>query len=335
MVAVIEVRGNLADVIDDVVYSSLSPSDYAIDAQEYAGFRVFSRYVGLWGENVVRQDSGRDAVQGTFTTLVVSEDLDFDSFPLKITGLSIDASDLFPLANRVGSSIWVNYDNDVLKRELRDQDYMIFGSYAADMLMPGKSILLIENDWLSGMGGNDTMAGGMGNDTLLGGNGADRILGGLGADFVDGGEQRDWLSGAADADTLKGGAGQDVLYGGGQNDSLTGDDGNDRLLGQGDNDNLHGGIGDDRLFGGSGNDTLNGGGGNDRLFGGAGEDRFVFGGLRGADLIADFTPEVDVIKVMGDYRLEDTAEGTVIHHRAGTVLLVGVALAQLGADDIL
>lgn len=53
------------------------------------------------------------------------------------------------------------------------------------------------------------------------------------------------------------------------------------------------------LVGNSGNDTLNGGAGNDILTGGEGADTFIIEAGNGSDIITDFTPGTDVIKLDG------------------------------------
>ncbi len=152
-----------------------------------------------------------------------------------------------------------------------------------------------------------------GDDTFFGGDGQDTISGGTGADF------------------LSGGNGDDLLRGGKQEDSLHGGNGNDRIVGQGNAD---------QIFGNNGNDVLNGGGGN---------DTFIFADGDGQDTIQDFdatndAEKLDLSGVSSITMINDlTGPGgaasqvgsdVLIDAGAGnSILLVGVSLADLGADD--
>ncbi len=80
----------------------------------------------------------------------------------------------------------------------------------------------------------------------------------------------------------------DTLQGNAVNNFLRGGQGNDRLFGH---------LGRDILVGNKGADTLNGGGGNDKLVGGPGQDVFVFNAKSGKDAIADFTDDIDTIRL--------------------------------------
>lgn len=170
-------------------------------------------------------------------------------------------------------------------------------------------------DMLIGGEGNDTLQGNFGNDTLFGGAGADDLQGGLGFDILYGGDGTDLMTGRDGFDTLEGGAGNDTLQGNNGNDVLRGDEGDDLLEGGFGADSLHGGLGNDSLFGGNGSDlliggsgndvlqanagadTLDGGAGADILRGGLGQDTFVFRAGYGADIIADFQNNLDIIQI--------------------------------------
>jgi Ca2+-binding RTX toxin-like protein len=82
--------------------------------------------------------------------------------------------------------------------------------------------------------------------------------------------------------------GNDQVTGSTVGEALDGWDGKDVLRGDGGDDYLLGLAGNDRLFGGEGNDRLYGYDGNDRMTGDAGSDIFVFSGVTGKDVIADF-----------------------------------------------
>lgn len=180
------------------------------------------------------------------------------------------------------------------------------------------------NDSLTGLDGFDTLYGGDGTDTVQGNAGNDLIYGGDDDDLLNGGIGFDQLHGDAGNDSLVGSQGFDTLYGGSGVDTLQGNDGNDVLYGGADADHLYGGIGadtlegdngndflyggnggdmlfggdgDDRLLGNAGSDTLDGGAGNDVLIGGIGADTFVFGVGYGADRVADFQNNIDVIEI--------------------------------------
>lgn len=136
----------------------------------------------------------------------------------------------------------------------------------------------------------------------------------------------DRLDGLGGNDTLSGANGADTLLGGGGRDALSGGRGNDRL---------QGGAGNDRMSGDDGADRLDGGGGRDVLTGGRGADLFVFGARSGADTITDFQDGIDHLSVRGSYSLTQKAAGVLVDHGNGTVLLKGLTIDQIGADDFL
>lgn len=101
----------------------------------------------------------------------------------------------------------------------------------------------------------------------------------------------DRTAGSQTADELGGTDYRDLLLGMAGDDLLDGGDGDDQL---------EGGDGLDQLFGGLGNDIINGGAGDDLLTGGDGDDTFVFEGVIGDDVIADFQSgrrENDVLSI--------------------------------------
>ena len=200
---------------------------------------------------------------------------------------------------------------------------------------------------LSGGAGNDVLNGGDGNDVLEGGKGADSLIGGTGAadvasyqnaaegvavNLVTGG-----IAGEAAGDTYNG---IEYVYGSAFDDKITGDEGINRLVG---------GAGNDALNGAGGNDYLLGGAGNDTMTGGIGADVFVFDGKFGQDTLADFwagvgrTDRVQLLNTdLHSYadvlsHLTDTAGGLVLAVNGGadSIILVGVHLPQLHADDFL
>jgi Ca2+-binding RTX toxin-like protein len=133
-----------------------------------------------------------------------------------------------------------------------------------------------------------------GEQVMRGSDGDDVIEGNTGNDTIHGGQGNDLIAGGIDNDFLHGGSGDDMVWGG---------DGNDTLYGGVGDDLLDGGRGDDHLTGGEGSDTLVGSRGDDTLAGGGGDDvvnRFHFFDGDGADVIADFKVESDLITLQDD-----------------------------------
>ena len=146
--------------------------------------------------------------------------------------------------------------------------------------------ILIGSDW------SDVISGSSAPDTIYGMDGDDVLYGNAGDDIIFGLEGND---------RILGGDGNDILVGG-QSDQLFGGDGNDVLFWGG----LYGGPGDDELVAGedggylsgdAGNDILYGGKSRDSFEGGAGADIFVLGPDSGEDVIRDFEPGVDKIRI--------------------------------------
>ena len=92
------------------------------------------------------------------------------------------------------------------------------------------------------------------------------------------------------ANSIVGGAGNDSIFANTGKDTVRGGAGNDIIFGDSGNDSLNGEAGNDSLYGGTGIDTLTGG---------AGNDVFIFGSNVGADVITDYTPGKDKIKLAG------------------------------------
>lgn len=241
------------------------------------------------------------------------------------------------------------------------------GGAGADILrgQAGDDILIGGDgaDKLNGAGGEDRMEGGAGDDVYFvdaagdvvvefAGEGVDKIYAltdyaiasGVEAMVLVGGGDIDGF-GSAGVDRITGNGGANVLKGGGGGDKLTGGAGADVLIGQVGDDRLDGGAGDDLLIGREDDDLLIGGAGDDRMFGGVGRDIFRVSAGDGDDLIADFTAGVDRLQAKG-FGLADgdaalalavaVGEDTRIDFAdGGSVLLVGVALAQLDGDDFI
>ncbi|CAN0551738.1 unnamed protein product, partial [Ectocarpus sp. 8 AP-2014] len=95
---------------------------------------------------------------------------------------------------------------------------------------------------------------------------------------------------------------------------------------------------DDSLFGGQGNDSLVGGQGGDLLKGGSGDD-WMAGGT-GADTVSDFQDGLDVLTLeaglrFSDLNIIDHGEGALITANGSSVLLIGMDVEHIDADDFL
>ncbi len=213
------------------------------------------------------------------------------------------------------------------------------------------------NDTMEGGPGRDSMGGGLGDDSMEGGTGNDLLSGGPGNDNLDGGEGDDMLAGSFGNDTVEGGGGADNIGGGPGRDDLRGGEGNASLGGGEGDDTVHGGRGNDFLAGGGRNDilsgedgadTLNGGAGDDTLYGGSGADLFVFNEINGDeyDVIADFTPGVDTIRmhdIIGSNQaarfsalvFDVVEQGVELSYQGHTILLLDLAPGDMDRADFL
>lgn len=219
----------------------------------------------------------------------------------------------------------------------------IFGGDGDDVMGAG-----FGDDSVSGGLGNDVVAGGAGNDTLDGGDGNDSMSGSFGNDLIDAGSGADDIGGGTGRDTIDAGTGNDRVGGGEGDDSILGGDGNDFLAGGGRNDTIDGGTG---------NDTINAGAGNDVMTGGAGADQFVFSAFFDgeADVITDFEDGIDRFFIrlvnpdtgetnitngnaglqgfVAALNITDTATGAQLNVNGNTILVEGIASANLTVDD--
>lgn len=124
---------------------------------------------------------------------------------------------------------------------------------------------------------------------------------------------------------------------------FNGSTGKDVFTGYNRADTLHGEAGNDKLNGGKGNDIIYGDEGNDVLTGGKGNDTFVFEAGDGKDRLTDFGVGADVIDFSGQFANFDAVidaateskKGVTIAYDGGSVLLVGVELADLTESDFL
>ncbi len=211
------------------------------------------------------------------------------------------------------------------------------------------------DDVLTGNASVNRLVGSLGDDQLFGGDGNDILVGGLGADLLDGGNgtadaaDYSYASAGVSVDLISGGfggeaagdvyAGIEYVYGSQFADQIAGDNGINRLVG---------GDGDDVIDGRGGNDYILGEEGNDTMTGGAGADVFVLDGLFGDDTITDFwagATRTDRLWFQGDHGFDSVADlmgsmtqtlnGVLITADNGSVLLEGLLLADLHADDFI
>lgn len=176
--------------------------------------------------------------------------------------------------------------------------------------------------------------------------GADRIHGGPGEDRID--HSRDAEAGGRrgiDADLRA----RRVTDGFGDADRVTGVEQvvgtrfADRIAGDGGGNALFGGAGADHLIGRKGRDRLEGGPGRDLLEGGPGRDVFVFSPGDGRDVIADFEPGRDRVRLEGFEQFEgfhaldlgDARDGALLRlGAADRVLFLGIEADDLGPGTI-
>ena len=246
-----------------------------------------------------------------------------------------------------------------------DQRDVLEGGAGNDLIGGGRGADVIDagdgTDSVVAGVGSDTVRGGDGDDVVSGSGGDDVILGGAGGDSLGGGWGDDLIHGGLGSDTVGGGDGDDIVVLGSGDDTGSGGWGDDLL---------YGGEGDDFLDGGDSRDTLEGGAGNDTMAGGWGRDIFVFDAAQegGTDEITDFRAEpgpeeeyyddyyyyyygdeTDVILLTGipgaaddpdagrsAVSLTETEEGVLLDYGGGTVLLAGVATADMiGPDNLI
>jgi Ca2+-binding RTX toxin-like protein len=230
---------------------------------------------------------------------------------MAVSQLGIDAAELLAAAGDEQGA-----DVAAFERIVLGSDWIYVGN--------GQNDLLFETDTSDdgiplNLSGNDRARLGYGNDSFFLGDGNDIARGGAGED------------------SLYGGRGNDLLVGGGGRDLLEGGQGRDRLLGGDKADYLSGGDGADELDGGARGDWLDGGRGDDRLTGGDGAeaDHFVFRQGDGDDVITDFQDGIDRLDITTDraLRLVQTEAGVRIDYGSSSILLLGIDIAQITAED--
>ncbi|WP_284264315.1 calcium-binding protein [Roseicyclus amphidinii] len=299
---------------------------YEIEALEFTG-AIAANVIGDAADNFFSTGSGDDTISGGQGFDWIEGGAGDDVIRGNLNADTIYGGDGF-------DTLFGNFGND-----------LIYGGANADSIYGGD-----RDDELHGEAGTDFVVGQVGNDTIYGGDGFDTLRGGAGDDLLYGGAQFDLMQGGLDNDTLYGEGGADQMYGNVGNDLLDGGDGQDGLFGAAGADTLIGGAGDDRLFGGRDGDLIDGGTGNDTMFGGFDTDVFVFGLTHGADVIRDFDADGERIDVsafaleLADLTITAAGDGAVVTgvgagvlvtSAQGSILLEGVVLGDIGADDFL
>ncbi|PLS21627.1 calcium-binding protein [Neptunicoccus cionae] len=320
--------------VSDLAYGSpssieqrlLSGSDTIVSAWAQGdSYRTFG------GDDRIELGTGNDTVDGgTGTdTFVVSVHSSTASISTTSSGFRIDSS----------------YGRDSLK----NVEIVAFTDATVSLLKGGSSNETLTGDRVA-VALPDYISGGAGDDTIDGGRGEDFLFGDAGADVLIGKESGDSLYGNAGSDRLLGGAGSDLLNGANGADTLLGGNKADKIYGGRGKDALSGGKGADVMVAGNGKDTLKGGAGDDLMTGGKGADTFVFQNKFGDDVITDFgarnsNEKIDLSSVtqikhwndLANNHMEQAANGTdvVISQGGNSITLVGVDLADLGANDFL
>lgn len=175
---------------------------------------------------------------------------------------------------------------------------------------------------------------GIGDADLTGNDASNTLMGNAGDNTI---------TGAGGRDKIMAGAGDDIIIAGAGDDQMIGDEGNDTIYGGDGIDLMMGGAGNDVIDGGDGLDVILGDGGSDILTGGLGTDYFVFATGFGTDRITDFEDgdriHVGLVEAIVDWddllqnHLSQTAEGARISDGASSIILEGVDMATLAADD--
>ncbi|MDU8912154.1 VWD domain-containing protein [Aestuariicoccus sp. MJ-SS9] len=291
--------------------------------------------VGGTGDDVLSGAGGDDRLEGNDGNDQLSGDGGNDAL---LGGAGADVLD----GGAGNDNIAASDGNDVVDGGA-DND-LIGGGLGNDLIDGGSG-----NDFIGGGQGNDSADGGEGDDVVNGGAGDDSLTGNDGSDTMGGSFGSDTVTGGLGADDMGGGAGTDVIAGGQGNDSAGGGEGDDTITGGAGDDFLAGGGRNDVISGGDDSDTINGGDGDDTMTGGANADTFVFNGFNAgdADVITDFQDGVDSFRMTGvenapgsglqgyvdALNITDTAQGALIDYQGHTILIEGVAAADLTLDD--
>ena len=164
-------------------------------------------YTSLGGTGISVPQSGADAVLGQITrfsgsTLVLGSSGSPLVTEFAITGLTLNAADLFDLVGRTSTSVLALFNAPVMRAELNSQSWRITGSEGVDRVRPTADLTLARNDSIMGGAGADELNAGAGNDLISGGLGADILFGNTGADRLIGGGGDDRMGGGTGADVF-------------------------------------------------------------------------------------------------------------------------------------
>ena len=245
---------------------------------------------------------------------------------------------------------------------------VIAGSDAGNVLDFSGTVLL-NIDAIDGGLGKDTITGSAGADTIIGGANADILIGGQGNDvfvFSGTGNGHDMVSGGDGLDRIEGSSGDDVIglkthSGIDTVETIDGGMGTDVIVGSAAGnvldfsgtvllniDAIDGGNGKDTITGSAGDDTIIGGDKNDQLSGGAGNDRFIFRDNDDNDTINNFVAgagtddaiDFAAVSALNDFvavqaNATDNGSDTTIDYGSGSIVLIGVQVANLHEDDFI
>lgn len=150
---------------------------------------------------------------------------------------------------------------------------------------------------------------------------------GTGDDVVEIRSQRHWIPGRGHIFDILTGAGADRISGWTEGHSTA-------LM------RVEAGPGDDVIIGSAGNDVLAGGPGNDELTGGAGRDTFIFRrGEAGADVVTDFQPNFDLLRLEGyaphEVQVRPSPRGVLVLVPDQSILLLQVAPENFSIQHVI
>jgi Ca2+-binding RTX toxin-like protein len=321
------------------------------DATSAIGNSLHNTLTGNAGDNLLKGSTGNDSLVGG----AGHDTLDGGAGADTMAGGTGD--DLYVVDHAGDRAMELNSQGT--DTVLSAVSYNLGGQYIENLTLTGtdatSAIGNSLNNTLTGNAGDNRLSGGTGNDSLIGGAGHDLLDGGAGADTMAGGTGDDLyvVDHAGDRALELNNQGRDTVLSavsynlGGQFIeilTLTGT-GATSAIGNSLNNLLTGNAAANLLNGGTGTDTLNGAGGDDVLTGGAGADTFLFGRGAGSDLISDFTPGTDHIRLSGlgfgsfaqvlEAAVEDGGTTVITLGAGDLVMLRGVALASLSAGDFL
>jgi Ca2+-binding RTX toxin-like protein len=362
-------------LIDQVAGRTLDISQFTVSGNSF-GFDTSIRIIGTEvADRQIGHALFNDILEGNAGNDWLSGRGGFDTLYGGIGNDTLFGGDGGPEFQNGGDELYGGDGNDRLIGGIGDTT--LVGGAGNDQIIGGTGASFIlgddGNDWLKagsvpsdsvGLNGPGFLYGGAGNDTLVSGTGGAGFAGDEGDDtyiihddlafmFEAAGAGNDVirtsvsldLSGDGDV-TFDAGEFETIRVIGSTGLSITGTGTDNRIVGNNGADTLSGGGGDDRIEGRRGADVLSGGTGADVLLGGADADRFVFATGFGADVVADFRANIDLIDLTGlgtvasfaDLAglIQQVGRNVVIDAGDGDVLtLSNVRLTALDAADFL